>query len=74
MQVQLGVAGHQHSPVGIGVKVIPCEDTAGAPPDPRGTWDLTGNQESSPAAPSPTVFPGIYTRIWGLEPEGVLIP
>lgn len=31
MHVQLGAAGDQHSPVEIGVKVIPCEDTAGAP-------------------------------------------
>lgn len=31
MRVQLGAAGHQHSPVGIGVKAILCEDAAGAP-------------------------------------------
>lgn len=31
MRVRLGAAGHQHSPVGIGVEVTACEDTAGAP-------------------------------------------
>lgn len=73
MRVQLGAAGHQHSPVGIGLKAIPCEDTAGAPQtlEERGISLGAGR---APLLRRQLLFPGIYSRIWGVEPGGVLVP
>lgn len=73
MHVQLGAAEHQRSPVGIGVKVIPCEDTARAPQtlEERGISLGTGR---ALLLRRQLLFPGIYSRIWGVEPGHVLVP
>lgn len=72
--MQLGAQGAQHSPVGIAVKVVLREDSAGRPPDPGGTWGVAGKRRTPlPAAQLPPAFPEICARIWGSEPEGALV-